>query len=129
MLYAVTIDPLNAIFFVGERPEGNRWKVQEGVEIDIPINLADWPEGEESPVQVLCTAVSDPNHYRMFKNRRDIDFSEFQPTGKHFGGIYSKTAWARFMKNLPTSLALQDIPDTERPGATDEAIDAIKRKG
>jgi hypothetical protein len=65
----------------------------------------------------------------MFKYTRDIDLTEFQPTGKHFGGVYSRSTWARFMKNLPAALAIPDVPDTEPPGATDEAVNAIKRRG
>jgi hypothetical protein len=129
MLYAVTIEPLNAIYFVSERPEADRWKVQEGVELDIPFNYDTWPEGAECPEQILCTSISEPNHYKIFKYRRDIDPTEFRPTGKHFGGVYSRTTWARFMKNLPTSLAVQDLPDTEPPGATDAAVAMIKRGG
>jgi hypothetical protein len=36
MLYAVTIDPLNAIFFVSERPDGDQWELLEGVSLDAP---------------------------------------------------------------------------------------------
>ena len=35
MLYAVTIDPLNGIYFVYDRPDDNPWEVEEGVELDI----------------------------------------------------------------------------------------------
>jgi hypothetical protein len=129
MLYAVTIEPLNAIFFLDKRPEGHRLKVHEGVELDLPFNYDSWPDGAEPPEQILCTSVSDPHHYKMFKYKRDIDPSEFQPTGKHFGGVYSKSTWAQFMKNLPSALAVQDVPDSEPPGATDKAVAAIKRRG
>jgi hypothetical protein len=129
MLYAVTIDPLNAIYFVSERPEADPWKVQEGVELDIPFNYDIWPDNEECPEQILCASVSEPNRYKIFKYKRDIDPTEFRLTGKHFGGLYSRTTWARFMTNLPTSLAVQDVPDSEPPGATDEAVAAIKRGG
>jgi hypothetical protein len=33
------------------------------------------------------------------------------------------------MKHLPARLALEEVPDTEPAGATDEAVDAIKRRG
>ena len=129
MLYAVTIEPLNAVFFVSERPDANGWKVQEGVELDIPFNYDTWPDGAEPPEQILCTSVLDPNHYRMFKYSKNIDPTEFLLTGRHFGGIYSKSTWSRFMENLPAALAVQDVPDTEPPGATDRAVAAIKRRG
>src|ERR1017187_7447002 len=128
MLYAVTIEPLNAIFFLAERLDADPWEVQEGVEIDIPPNYVTCSDSREHPEQILCRSVSDPNHYKIFKNKKDIDPSKFQPTGKHFGGMYSKLPWAQFMKNLPGSLEFQDFPDTEPPGATDEAIDLILRK-
>jgi len=128
VLYAVTIDPLRAVFFLDERPDENGWQVQEGVQLDLPFNYDSWPEGEERPEQVLCTSIAEPNHYRMFKYRRDIDTAEFRPALKHFGGIYSRSTWARFVKNLPTGLIDRDRPDREPPGATDEAVNAIKRK-
>jgi hypothetical protein len=34
MLYAATINPLNTIVLVSERPEDNPWEVQEGVAPD-----------------------------------------------------------------------------------------------
>jgi hypothetical protein len=128
MLYAVTIDPLNAIFFLGERPEESAWHVQEGVELDLPFNYDTWPDGEKPPEQVLCTSLSEPSHYRMFKYKRDVDLSEYRPTLKHFGGIYSKSTWLRFMKNLPAALAVQGVPDQEPPGATEEAVKLIKQR-
>jgi hypothetical protein len=35
MLYAVTIDQLNAIFFVSDRPDDNEWEVEEGVSLEL----------------------------------------------------------------------------------------------
>jgi hypothetical protein len=35
MLYSVTIDPLNIICFVSDRPDDNEWEVQEGVELEM----------------------------------------------------------------------------------------------
>jgi hypothetical protein len=128
MLYAVTIDPLEAIFFLGEPPEQNCWQVQEGVELDLPFNFGTWPEGEEPPEQVLCTSISEPNHYKMFKYKRDINLSEFKPTLMQFGGIYSRSTWARLMKNLPAALAVHNVPDRETPGATERAVKLIKQK-
>ncbi len=129
MLYAVTIEPLRAIYFLDTKPEENRWKVQEGVELDIPFNYDTWPDGEESPEQILCTSVENPLHYKLFKYRRDINPAEFQPTGKNFGGIYSRSTWARLTRSLAASTAVEDVPDTEPPGATDEAIALINRRG
>jgi hypothetical protein len=126
-MYAVTIEPLNAIVFLVERPESDRWEIQEGVELDIPANYAEWPSGEERPEQVLCASTSNPKHYKVFKFSREIDRTEFRPTGKNFGGVYSRTAGERFVKALPAALALQAVPDDdEPPGATEEAIRAVK---
>jgi hypothetical protein len=38
VLYAVTNEPLRAVFFLDERPEENSWQVEEGVELDFPFN-------------------------------------------------------------------------------------------
>ena len=40
MLYAVTIEPLNAIFFVSEHPVEDEWEIQQGVSLDVPANYA-----------------------------------------------------------------------------------------
>jgi hypothetical protein len=128
MMYAVTVDPLNAIFFLAERPEGGGWSVQEGVGLDVPSNLAEWPEGAERPEQILCESTSHPNHYKMFKYKKDINPAEYRPTGRHFGGIFSQPGWERFMKTLPAALATQEVPDNEPPGATEESVNAVKRR-
>ncbi len=128
MMYAVTIEPLVAIFFVSDQPQGEGWQVQEGVGLDVPSNYDTWPEGEKQPEQVLCASISNPLNYKLFKYSEDIDTAEFQPTGKHFGGVYSRPSWTRFVKNLPAVLAVVDVPDRERPGATDEAVAAIKQR-
>lgn len=127
MMYAVTIEPLNAIFFLADRPDESCWPVEEGVSIDIPVNFAYWSGGEELAEHVLCISVSDPKQYKLIKDKRDVDPDEYRPTGKMFGGVFSKTSWERFLRGLPGVLAIYDIPDDERPGATDEAIAAVKR--
>jgi hypothetical protein len=128
MLYAVTIEPLNAVFFVSEKPLGAGWDVQDGVGLDVPSNFDAWPEGAKRPEQILCAAVSDPLHYKIFKHSSDIDLSEYRPTGKHFGGVYSRSSWARFFEHLPAALDVVNVPDREPPGATDEAVAAIKQR-
>jgi hypothetical protein len=125
-MYAVTIEPLNAIFFVTERPEGDHGKIDEGVALDLPSNLYLWPEGEDRPQQVLCRSTSVDKYYKVFKYSRDIDPGEFQPTGKNFGGVFSRTSWERFLKVLPGALAIQAIPDDDPPAAMDEAIRNIR---
>jgi hypothetical protein len=64
MLYAVTIEPLNATCFVSQQPDDNEWEVQEGVELEIPFNYDTWSDGAEPPDQILCISVTDPKHYK-----------------------------------------------------------------
>ena len=128
MMYAVTIEPLDAIFFLSERPQEDNWQVQEGVDLDVPSNYDTWPEGEKQPEQVLCASISNPLTYKIFKYSKDIDPTEFRPTGKHFGGVYSRSSWGRFVRNLPAVLAVAGVPDRECSGATDEAVAAIKQR-
>ena len=136
-MYAVTIEPLRGVYFLDTLPdsvrdqaaEDDRWKVEEGVELDLPLNFGTWSEGAEPPEQVLCRSVSDPKSYKIFKYQRDIDPAEFHPTDKHFAGIFSRSSWDRLMKILPARLAHAEVPDTEPPGATEEAVAALKRRG
>ena len=88
MLYAVTIEPLNATFFLSQQPDDNEWQVQEGVELEIPFNYDTWSDGAEPPDQTLCVSITDPKHYKMFKYKRNVDPAQFKPAGRHFGGVY-----------------------------------------
>ncbi|HKI19403.1 MAG TPA: hypothetical protein VKA15_16070 [Isosphaeraceae bacterium] len=128
MLYAVTIEPLNAIFFVSERPDGDEWEVQQEVSLDVPANYAAHPRDAEPPEQVLCRSTVDHNHFRVYNHLRDVDTAAFQPVGRHFGGIFSKSSWDRFVNQVPGALRVLDICVDEPPGATEEAVAAIKRR-
>ena len=66
MLYAVTIEPLNIIFFVYDRPDDNPWEVEEGVELDIYPLFGTWTPDREPLHQTLCVSISDPKYYRVF---------------------------------------------------------------
>jgi hypothetical protein len=123
---AVTIEPLNTTYFVTGSPPGKDWAIQEDVDLDLACNFHLWPLGEDRPEVVLCSSTSDPKHYKVFNHSREIDPAEFQPTGKNFGGVYSRTSWQRFLKMLPADLAIQAIPDDDPPGAMDEAIRGIR---
>ena len=125
MLYAVTVEPLNSVFFLSERPEEDRWEVQDGIELDISSIYA---MGADRPEQVLCTSTSNPKHYILFKYQKDINLNEFRPTGKNFGGVFARSSWERFRKQLDSSMPFLDLPDDEPPGATEEAIRMIKRR-
>lgn len=126
MLYAVTIEPLNATFFGSQQPDDNEWEVQEGVELEIPFNCDTRSDGAEPPDQVLCISVTDPKHNKMFKYKRNVDPAQLKPTGRHFGGVYSNSTWSRLMDSLPGALAVQNVPESETPGATDDAVALIK---
>lgn len=125
-MYALTIPPLRTMAFLAERPADGRWEVQDDVEIDIPPNFSDWPEGVEAPEQVLCISTSDPKYYKLFKYARDIDPAEFKETGMAFGGVYSRTAWSRFATSLSAALGDDDVGVDEPAGATEDAVRAIK---
>ena len=129
MLHAVTIEPLNTICFVSECPEENEWDVQEGVALDITLNFNIGPWDPEDAHHILCVSTSDPKYYKLFKNKRDIDPNQFRPVGRLFGGLFSKPLWERFAKGAPPMLAALDVSVEEPPGATEEAVAAIKRRG
>ena len=129
MLYTVTLEPLNTIFFVSERPEDNEWELQEGVALDAAPLYGRWTPDREPFEQILCVSTSDPKYFKIFRNRRDIDPTQFQPTGRHFGGILSKPTWERFAKHAPAAIATLCLVVDEPPGATEEAVAAIKRGG
>jgi hypothetical protein len=130
MLYAVTIEPLNSVAFLADRPEeGELWTIEEGIELDLPPFYFPWPEGTSRPEELLYVSTSNPKHYKLFKNRRGIDPAEFQEAGKRFGGVFSKSTWERFSKTLEAWKPFFEIPDDEPLGATGEAISALKREG
>jgi hypothetical protein len=126
MLYAVTIDPLNAIFFVSERPDGDTWEVQDGVSLDIPFNFTVKEREPDDAETILCKSTSDPRYYKLFKNTRDIDSDQFRSVGRRFGGLFSKPSWERFAKLVPAGIGLIDVSAEEPPGATERAVAAIK---
>jgi hypothetical protein len=131
MLYAVIPEEVEAILFLTDNPGEGPWKVAEGVSLDAPVNLFEWPEGTERPMPILCVSQTDQKHYKVFKHPNDIDSARYQRAGKIFGGIYSKSSWEQFAKHLMNrpihGLDAPDVPDAEPPGATDEAIAAVKR--
>jgi hypothetical protein len=129
MLYTVTIEPLNTIIFVSERPDANPWEIQEGVSLDAAPLYGTWTPDRGPLEQILCVSTSDPRFYKIFRNQRDIDPAEFRPTGRHFGGIFSKPTWERFAKIAPAGLAILEIEGDEPPGATEDAVAMIKRGG
>ena len=125
-MFAVTIDPLNAIAFLAVRPQGEQWSVQDEVEIDLPSNYADWSPGAAAPGQILCVSTSDKKRFKVFKSPHDINRAEFRPTGRNFGGVFSRVSWERFVSELPELLLNEDVTTDEPPGATEEAVRVLK---
>jgi hypothetical protein len=114
-MYAVTVEPLNSIFFVSDRPDPGPWPVEEGVGLDFSSNISSWPAGEPPPEQVLCVSTEDPKLYKIFKYAHEVGRTGFRPTGRYFGGIFSKGTWERFVRELPTVLTLPPGEDEELP--------------
>lgn len=116
-MYAVTVAPLNAVFFVSDRPEPGPWPVEEGVGLDYAPNVAQWTRNGRIPEQVLCASTANPKYYKVFKYRAEVQTHEFWPTGRAFGGIFAKESWDRFAvrlaENLATEDALEQRPDEE----------------
>lgn len=125
-MFAVTIEPLPSVFFLADRPGQGPWKVEEDIDLDLPAGFDLWHEGTPSPEQVVCVSTSDPKHFKVFRYTRDIDPEQFIPTGRSFGGFFSRKAWERFQSNLPTLLAHYTVPDDDPPGAHDEAMRLIR---
>ncbi len=115
-MYAVTIEPLNAIIFLGDRPEEDEWAIQDDVELDLAPNYALWPAGKDAPEQVLCVSTSDPKLYTVYRYAREVDRVKYLPTGRNFGGVFSRAAWGRFRKGLAASIANGTIPVDDPPG-------------
>ena len=128
MLYAVTIEPLNAIYFVSDHPDECAWEVQEGVEFQLTPIFGTWTPDLGPLRQILCVSNSDPKYYRVLTNPRDRDLASLglRPTGRDFGGLFPKAAWERFAKRAPSALAILAIGDPEPAPAAEEVVTAMK---
>jgi hypothetical protein len=125
MLYAVTIEPLNAIYFVSDRPDECEWEVQEGVELELTPIYGTWTPDLGPLRQYLCVSNSNPKYYRVVTNPRDIGPLGYRPAGLDFGGLFPKAVWERFAKEVPSAIRILAIGDEEPAGATKEAVTAI----
>jgi hypothetical protein len=126
MLYAVTIEPLNALFFVSDRPDECPWEVQEGVELEITPIYGTWTPDLGPLREFLCVSNANPKYFRVFKNSRDIGPSGYRPAGRDFGGLFSKDAWERFARAAPPMLAIMAIGDDEPAKAAEEVAVATR---
>ncbi len=128
MLYAVTIEPLNTIVFVSEQPEGNPWDVQEGVALDAAPLYGTWTADRGSLEEILCVSTVEAKYFKVFRDQRDIDPTQFRPTGRHYGGIFSKPTWERFARLASTGLATLDIGTDEPLGSPEDAVALIRKE-
>ena len=60
---------------------------------------------------------------------KDIGIQEFRPTGRRFGGLFSKAAWERITKRAPGLIAALCSGDDEPSGENEEAVATIERGG
>ena len=125
-MFAVSIKSWNSLYFLMNRPDGDRWEVEEGVEVDIPPNYDVWPERAQCPQHVLCRSTLNPKHFKLFKCEKDVDRGAFLPTGKNFGGVFAKSTWERFAQGLLSKLARPETAVADPPGAFEEALRAIR---
>ncbi len=135
MTHVVTIPAINTSFFVADVPGESLpplkgqpgWEIEEGAWIEVVPNLGEWPQGTEAPQTTLCRSLSNPQHYKVFNRPADADPTEFRATGMNFGGPYSRRGWDRFTREgLVALLKFYEIPDTDPPGAMDEAMRLIR---
>ncbi len=128
MLYAVTIEPLNTTVFLSEPPEDNPWEVQEGVALDAAPMYGTWTADRGSFEEILCVSTSEPKYFKVFRDQNYIDPAQFRPTGRHFGGIFSKPTWERFARLASPELANLDI-GIDEPVAAQEEVDELISQG
>ena len=135
MMSAVTIPKMMATFFVedGAReilsasPSRGDCKVEEGVQIEVPPELYDWPSDEVEPEPAtLCRSVIYPQQFKVFKRAADISEDQFVRTGMAYGRIYSRSHWERFVEELPKILHLYRDRDEDPPSVMDEAMRLIR---
>ena len=131
MDFAILMQPGNAmVFFRNGQPDPAevppKWKLLEGATLDPDsyLGLGEWPEGTESPEQPLCVSIKDPKIYKIYKYNKEIDLSNFCPTGINYGGcyVYTKEFWAKFLDYRDTLLADLSVPDNDPPEAMDEIL-------
>jgi hypothetical protein len=129
MLYAVTIEPLNTVIFVYERPDDNPWEVEEGVELDINPLFGTWTPDLGPLHQTLCVSTTNPKYFKVFQHSKDIGIKEFRPTGRHFGGLFSKASWERYTKTAPGLIAVLCEGDGDSLDDADEALATVEQGG
>jgi hypothetical protein len=124
----VKIHGLNSVYFLKEVPEeGDNWKIEEGAWVEVPSDIADWPDETDSPPPpTLAVSKSDPKKYRMFKRPEEVEPAGFEPTGMSYGGVYSPRQWERLVEAIPFMRSFEAIKGNDPPGAMDEALRSIR---
>jgi hypothetical protein len=109
MLHAVSMKPANTTVFLTDRPDylPPGWELVEDVQLSVEPNLSLWPEGADRPQARLCISIDDPKDFRVFKYEREIDRSQFKPTGLSYGGVYGypSQSWDLLLKFHEEALA------------------------
>jgi hypothetical protein len=121
---AVTIPEMFTTIFVAELPEHRdaSLMIEPGAWVEVPEDLYLWPEGTIAPEQMLCRSTIDPKVFKVFKYNRDIDRSQFVPTGPNYGGVYSREMWERFVEGLPGLRSFYAISAENSSAVVDETL-------
>jgi hypothetical protein len=125
---AVKVPELDAIIFLdSDVPEDRAGlEFEEGAWLEISPDHQPGSNGVEECRYSLCQSKRDPRHFKLFWCDADVDRSEFEPTGLHHGGFYSRAMWERLVKELPSLKAFNEIGGNDPPGAMDLAMRYIR---
>ena len=94
--------------------------IGEGVKLEIPEDVHEWPSGADRPEDVLAVARDEPRHFRVFKYRREIDQAQYEPTGMNYAVVPS---WEGFLKAYRPLDKISRITDaSDRPGLDEEIM-------
>jgi hypothetical protein len=128
MSCAVRVPEMDAIIFLDTDVPENRagLEFEEGAWLEISPNHQLRSDGVEECQYSLCQSKTDPRHYKLFWCDAEVDRSEYEPTGMHHGGFYSRSMWERLVKALPSIKAFNAITGNDPPGAMDQALKYIR---
>jgi hypothetical protein len=124
----VKIHGLDAIYYLPELPdEGDDWEIEEGAWVEVGPDVEDDPTGPDRPASwTLAISKDDPKHYRLFKYPEGVESAGFEPTGRSYGGVYSRSMWERLAEAIPWMRSFEAIGGNDPPGAMDEALRSIR---
>jgi hypothetical protein len=111
---AVQIPGMDMLYFLTELPEDpDGLKIELGAWVQIPSNVHAWPPSVKAPEQVLCRSKEYPNHYKLYKYRREIEGTNWEDTGLGFGGTFTSKSWESFAKGMASILAIHALAEAE----------------